>query len=250
LQRTALSAAAELIVRVLFGAEQYENVECTLLDLPMLIYAAADIHGHPYRMRSIEKQVAAHQPDVVVLAGDISGRCELDGMLEALKRLALPVLMIYGNCDRRDLKGRLSAFPNLHFIHRTSMRVGDVEIVGIGGTLPLPFHSRLGFREREAVAHVKGMLQKSSVLVAHPPPYGVRDRVLGLFHSGSRAVRKLMDSCSPALVICGHIHEQAGISKVDGTAVVNCAMGRSGNGALIRYDGSSDPICRMLTPIE
>jgi Icc-related predicted phosphoesterase len=216
----------------------------------MLIYAAADIHGHSYRMRSIEKHVAVHQPDVAVLAGDISGRREVDHLLEALNRLALPVLMIHGNCDSRDLKGRLSAFPNLHFIHRTSMRFGDVEIVGIGGTLPLPFHSRLGFREREAVTEVKGMLQKSSVLVAHPPPYGIQDRVLGLFHSGSRAVRQLMDGCSPALVICGHIHEQAGISKVGQTTVVNCAMGRSGNGALIRYDGFSDPICRMLPPIE
>lgn len=91
------------------------------------------------------------------------------------------------------------------------------------------------------------MLRTSSVLVTHPPPYGVRDRVLGRFHAGSRAVRRLVDLFSPALVICGHIHEQAGVETIGRTTVVNCAMGgRSGAGALISYDGESAPVCRML----
>jgi Icc-related predicted phosphoesterase len=117
----------------------------------------------------------------------------------------------------------------------------------MGGTLPLPFHSRLGFREADAVTRASAMLQAHSVLAVHPPPYGVRDRVLGMFHAGSRAVRRLVDSRSPALVVCGHIHEQAGVATIGRTIVVNCAMGRSSDGALIRYDGRSSPVCRMLS---
>jgi Icc-related predicted phosphoesterase len=131
-------------------------------------------------------------------------------------------------------------------LHLSLARFGDVEIFGIGGTLPLPFHSRLGFKETEIVDRAAGLLQSRSVLVVHAPPFGIRDRVLGRIHVGSRAVRRLVDRCSPALVICGHVHEQAGIEIIGKTIVVNCAMGRGCGGALIRYDGRSAPVCRLL----
>ncbi|MCB2147763.1 MAG: metallophosphoesterase family protein [Deltaproteobacteria bacterium] len=213
----------------------------------MLIFAAADIHGHRERIRSIERQIAVHRPDLLVLAGDISRRRQPDVMLDGLSRLDVPVLLIRGNSDCRDIGRRLQSFPRFRSIHLSAARFDGVDIVGIGGTLPLPFHSRLGFRETGAVTRVSAMLQAHSVLVVHPPPYGIRDRVLGKFHAGSRAVRRLVDRCSPALVICGHIHEQAGVETLGKTTVVNCAMGRSG-GALIRYDGRSAPVCRMLPP--
>jgi Icc-related predicted phosphoesterase len=199
-------------------------------------------------MRRLVRQIAAHRPDLLLLAGDICGHRQPEATLGGLNRLGLPVLLIRGNSDRRHLARLLPSFSRLRTIHLSAAHFGDVEIVGIGGTLPLPFHSRLGFREAEAINRVSAMLQAHSVLVAHPPPHGVRDRVLGRFHAGSRALRRLVDSCSPALVICGHIHEQAGVATIGNTIVVNCAMGRAGNGALIRYDGRSSPVCRMLPP--
>lgn len=214
----------------------------------MLIYAAADIHGHRERIRSIQKQVAVHRPDLLILAGDISRRRQPDVMLDGLNHLDLPVLLIRGNSDCRDLGRRLQSFSRLRSIHMSAARLGGVDIVGVGGTLPLPFHSRLGFRETETVTRLSAMLQAHSVLVVHPPPYGIRDRVMGKFHAGSRAVRRLVDRCSPALVICGHIHEQAGVETLGKTTVVNCAMGRSSGGTLIRYDGRSAPVCRMMPP--
>ena len=214
----------------------------------MLIYAAADIHGHPRRIRHLRRQIAVHRPDILLLAGDISGFRHPEAMLHELNRLGLPVLLIRGNSDPRHLARLLPSFPRLRSIHLAAARFGDVEIVGIGGTLPLPFHSRLGLKETDAVTRVCTILRAGSVLVAHPPPYGVRDQVLGRFHAGSRAVRRLVDSRSPALVVCGHIHEQAGAAALGDTIVVNCAMGRASDGALIRYDGRSSPVCRMLPP--
>lgn len=214
----------------------------------MLIYAAADIHGHPRRIRRLTSQVAAHRPDILLLAGDIAGRRQPAATLDGLNRLDLPVLLIRGNSDRRHLARLLPSFPRLRSIHLSAARFGEVEIIGIGGTLPLPFHSRLGFKEADAVTRVSAMLQAHSVLVAHPPPHGVRDRILGRFHAGSRAVRRLVDSRSPALVVCGHIHEEAGVATIGRSIIVNCAMGGASNGALIRYDGRSSPLCRMLPP--
>ncbi|BBO71251.1 metallophosphoesterase [Desulfosarcina alkanivorans] len=214
----------------------------------MLIYAVADLHGRFQRMQRVRREVAIHRPDVLVLAGDISTPWQPAAMLDTLNCLNLPVLLVRGNSDRRDLVPRLRPFARLRSVHLRRARFNGLEIVGIDGTLPLPFHSRLGFRETELVARVSGMLRPHSVLVVHPPPYGIRDRVLGRFHAGSRAVRRLVNRCSPALVVCGHIHEQAGVETIGPTTVVNCAMGRSGGGALIRYDGQSTPACTMLPP--
>ena len=214
----------------------------------MLIYAAADIHGHMHRIRQVEKQVAIHRPDLLVLAGDISRRRRPEVVLAALNRLDLPVLLVRGNSDCRALDRLIKPFPHLRDAHLSRVRVDDVAFVGVGGTLPLPFHSRLGVREAETVARISGLLKDHSVLVVHPPPYGVRDRVLGRFHAGSRAVRRLVDTCSPALVLCGHIHEQAGVATIGRTVVVNCAMGRSRAGAMIRYNGRSTPVGRVLLP--
>lgn len=215
----------------------------------MLIYAAADIHGHPQRIRRLTRQIDAHRPDILLLAGDISRRRQPEVMLDELNHLGLPVLLIRGNSDSRKLDRLLDSFPRLRSIHLSAARIDGVEIVGVGGTLPLPFHSRIGLNETESVNRVSALLTARSVLVVHPPPYGFRDRVLGKFHAGSRAVRALVDGFSPALVICGHIHEQTGVETIGRTTVVNCAMaGRSGAGALIRYDGRSSPVCRMLSP--
>lgn len=214
----------------------------------MLIYAAADLHGRSQRIRCIKRNIASFRPDILVLAGDISRCWQPDAMLDGLNRLNLPVFLIRGNSDSRHLASLLGPFTRLRSVHQSMARINGVEIVGAGGTLPLPFHSRLGLKETDLVARVSGMLRPHSILVVHPPPYGVRDRVLGKFHAGSRAVRRLVDRCSPALVICGHIHEQAGMETIGQTTVVNCAMGRDGNGALIRYDGQSAPACTMLPP--
>ena len=213
----------------------------------MLIYAVADIHGRSDRLRAILANVALHRPDVLVMAGDIfKGR--RPGVLEKLvSGISVPILSIGGNSDGRRLNTVPDRFAGLKTLHLMRETVQGIEFVGISGTLPLPFHSRLGFREAGQEACAARLLSEHSVLVVHPPPYGTRDRVFGRFHAGSRAVARLVDRCSPRLVLCGHIHEQAGVTSRDRTVVVNCAMGRGGQGALIRYDGRSVPQCRMLT---
>ncbi|MCX8195255.1 MAG: metallophosphoesterase, partial [Candidatus Micrarchaeota archaeon] len=61
-----------------------------------------------------------------------------------------------------------------------------------------------------------------SILVSHPPPFGVFDLV-GQMHVGSKAVRKLLEEKRPIMVICGHIHEHEGREVVRDTLVVKLA---------------------------
>jgi Icc-related predicted phosphoesterase len=163
-----------------------------------------------------------------------------------LSRLCLPVLLVRGNSDSRQLETLLDSFPALNSLHLIRKTVNSVNFVGVGGTLPLPFHSRLGFRESSMVTRLSDLLQSGDILVTHPPPYGIRDQVLGRFHAGSRAVKRLVEQWSPALVICGHIHDGSGVTRKGQTVVINCAMNRSCTGVLIDYDGRSAPACRLL----
>jgi Icc-related predicted phosphoesterase len=212
----------------------------------MLIYAAADLHGRPERLAAVETHVAAHRPDVLILAGDLSRRTRPDDVAGPLSRLSLPTFFVRGNSDSRRLEASLGRIPGLKHLHASRTTVNGIGFVGVGGTIPLPFHSRLALAESALAARLSDLLQPGDILVAHPPPHGVRDRVLGRFHAGSRTVRRLVECCSPAVVICGHIHEQAGIEMIGETAVVNCAVGRSCGGVLIRYDGQSAPECTLL----
>lgn len=213
----------------------------------MLIYAAADLHGRPERLAAVETHVAAYRPNLLVLAGDLSRRMRPDDVAGPLNRLSLPVFFIRGNSDSRRLEASLGQTTRLQHLHATRNTVSGIGFVGVGGTIPLPFHSRLGLAESALVDRLSDLLQPGDVLVAHPPPYGARDRVLGRFHAGSRAVKRLVERCSPTLIICGHIHEQFGVETLGKTVVVNCAMGRSCGGALIRYNGESVPECTMIT---
>jgi Icc-related predicted phosphoesterase len=70
-------------------------------------------------------------------------------------------------------------------------------------------------------------------LVSHEPPYNAQDKVFFGMHGGSKELRDLVDIIHPRLVLCGHIHEDPGFTKINSTTVVNCSMGKRGEGALI-----------------
>ena len=55
-------------------------------------------------------------------------------------------------------------------------------------------------------------------------------------HLGSKAIRRIVEVKKPILVLSGHIHEAPGYSKFDETFVVNCSLGKHGEGAIIKLD--------------
>jgi len=91
-----------------------------------------------------------------------------------------------------------------------------------------------------AEKRVGEVVDSRSVLVSHVPPYLLQDRVFIGHHAGSKELRKVVDSCQPRLVLCGHIHEDPGVVKSGGTTVVNCSMGKRTEGAFITVGDSVD----------
>jgi len=82
----------------------------------MLIYAVADIHGRADRLQTIRHTIETCHPDIVVLAGDVTGHKNSLPFINQINALPVPVLAIRGNSDRKKEKKegkRLNArFPN------------------------------------------------------------------------------------------------------------------------------------------
>jgi len=187
-------------------------------------------------MVMIKENILKHQPDVLIAAGDITHFTRPYPTIHQLNSMPVPVLAIRGNTDLARAEGLFERFSNISPLHLKKIILKSIHIVGLSGTLPLPFASRICLRENDTLQKIARMLKKDTVLVAHPPPWGLLDEVLGRFHAGSRGLKKIILSHQPRLVICGHIHERPGTAFIGDSQIVNCSMGRSGAGAIIDVD--------------
>ncbi len=107
-----------------------------------------------------------------------------------------------------------------------------IPFLGIGREPP-PQLSNLPIDDGSTKKPLKKLLKTSSVLVTHYPPYKIQDKIFIGTHGGSKELRSLIDTYKPRLVLCGHIHEDPGMTTVGDTTVVNCSMGKRTEGALV-----------------
>lgn len=212
----------------------------------MRIYATADIHGQKRRIALIRENIFRHKPDVLVIAGDISNVVHPARIIAQLDDMPVPVLAIRGNTDLARMDHLMEAHPNISSLHLREVFVNGACFTGVSGTIPLPFHSKISFREESLMKKLEPLVKSGSVVLAHPPPYRVLDEVLGRFHAGCRRLHKMLLARQPALLICGHIHERRGTAFVGKTLVVNCSMGRTGAGAMITFDPNQETTVEML----
>ena len=212
----------------------------------MNIYAVADIHGRQDRLDLIKNHVTLLKPDVLVIAGDITGHHELLSLIGQLNDLPIPVLAVRGNMDSQEVEKLLEQYPNISSLHKKKVTINGVSFVGLGGTIPVPFCSKICLREKRLIEETDYLIERDSVLVSHPPPYGTLDEGFGNLHAGSRGLRRLILEKQPRMLICGHIHERPGVAFLAKTIVVNCSMGRIGAGAVISMNNDQAPTVSMI----
>ena len=205
----------------------------------MRIYAVADLHGKNDRFERIRDNLSDLKADVLVLAGDITHYTSPGRILSRLNALPVPVLAIRGNSDLKRVDRLFQSFPNCIPIHAAPTRIGSIPVVGIGGTLPIPFRSRISFNEDLTLKRLEHLVDPDTILVTHTPPRGYQDRVMGRFHAGSFGLLKLIRKRRPQILICGHIHEDSGVSSIGRTRVVNCAFGRANSGILLAFENQN-----------
>ncbi|MBN1860254.1 MAG: metallophosphoesterase family protein [Candidatus Thermoplasmatota archaeon] len=202
----------------------------------MRILAVADIHGAQYRLNLVLNNVAVHKPDLVVVCGDITqfGPGELATTL--LNQIPVRTFAIPGNIDTFDVDQGIEAShaTNLHLKH---VVVQGVPFVGIGREIPAPITDPILLETGEKKP-LKTVLDRKSVLVTHVPPYKLQDRIFIGTHGGSRELHSILDAAHPRVVLCGHIHEDPGVTQMEKTTVVNCSLGKRTEGALVEINKS------------
>jgi Icc-related predicted phosphoesterase len=188
--------------------------------------------------------------DVLLCAGDITEKGN-KSLLECWKAQDWMtgvsaryewVLWIPGN---HDFGFDDEAFPRLNNVHCLLNR-GAVQLPGLtfAGISLSPCYDMPALAKHWChmtaspiqEAQIYEQLPPVDVLLSHCPPYGALDTAGTKFvpgyaskgqwqprHIGSRALLKYIGEHRPQLVVCGHVHEDAGDVTVAGTRIINCA---------------------------
>ncbi|MCP3926682.1 MAG: phosphoesterase [Desulfobacterales bacterium] len=212
----------------------------------MLIYAVADIHGKKSHLTTIRENIDKYNPDLLVVAGDLARRFRYRNILKELNNLKIPVASILGNTDWKFIHRIMDRESNLINLNLNNYTNKEFSFVGISGTITLPFKNIVCFNEKKRFDKISEFMSKDTILVAHPPPYGILDMVFRKYHSGSRYLKKFIEEHQPQLVLCGHIHEQTGRAFIEQTLVVNCAMTKHSKGAMIKLGKDHMPKVELV----
>jgi Icc-related predicted phosphoesterase len=78
--------------------------------------------------------------------------------------------------------------------------------------------------ERELAPIYDAIPMDTDIIVSHGPPYGIGDTNAAGQHCGSRELLIAIKRVHPRLVVCGHIHEGAGIYDCQGIRIVNASV--------------------------
>jgi Icc-related predicted phosphoesterase len=199
----------------------------------MRIYAVADIHGKTEKIDKIKTVISREAPDVLVVAGDISNFISPLKPFKQLRDIGIPIFGIRGNSDRKRVEKLLLEQKNTTLLNHVPVPYLGNRFLGLNGTIPLPFFSKICFRETHRLDSFKHSITPDTILVVHPPPRGICDKVGNRFNAGSFQLKTLIKNHPPLMVLCGHIHEQAGYQFFKNILVVNCAMNKIFGGAII-----------------
>ena len=191
----------------------------------MKILAVADIHGAQYRLNLVLKNIERYSPDLLVVCGDITQFGPGELARNFLDQIPIDTIAVTGNIDTFEVGKAIDDSKATKIELKKVIRKG-VSFVGVSGINPNHFK----------ILDDKKMINNQTVLVTHVPPFYTKDKVFIGMHGGSKELRALIDKYSPRLVVSGHIHEDPGFIKIGKTIFVNCSMGKSGEGALIKLD--------------
>lgn len=191
----------------------------------MKIFAVADIHGAQYRLNLVLKNIQKYSPDLVVICGDITQFGPGELAKNFLDQIPVETLAITGNIDTPDVSKGIDESKATK-IELKKVTKKEIPFVGISGVDSGQFK----------VLDEKKLLNEKSVLVSHVPPYGAQDKIFIGLHGGSKELKEIVDKYKPRLVLCGHVHEDPGFTKIGKTTVVNCSMGKRGEGALVEIN--------------
>ncbi len=216
----------------------------------MRILAISDIHGELYKTKKLLALVESREPDLIVVAGDITrfgpAKAAYD-IFDALKKTNRRIVAITGNADSRDVE-RIIRKKDLD-IHNKAVVIDKIGFVGFSGPTTLQMgnfaitnYDRINY----TLADLSGCERR--VLVSHVPPSNTKlDAVFSGEHVGSDFLRDVIEEAQPNLVICGHIHEARGVDRIGKTTIINPGALCDGYAAMIELGENGEVSHEMLS---
>ena len=194
--------------------------------------------------------------------------------IKELNNFNIPVLSVFGNGDWYD--SELNDLPynyekvikklkNIIDIDGGSGSIGGVKVVGFGGYLdPDIYFTEKGMRaintdKENALKRkiryndsekylMKLMKFNPDILLAHYTPYKCLDKMkergflLTGENMGVSSYNRAAKKYKPALIVCGHMHENQGQCKLGKTLVVNPGSAAEGKCAFIEFEDKNKKV--------
>jgi len=192
------------------------------MDKKIRILAAGDLHGDIAQAEKLAQKAEDENVDIIILTGDIThfgGSAE--GLIGPLVKRNKKVFLIPGNHENVETINLLADIYSVKNLHGYLFGCGGA--TNVGPILRLDEEEVKYLLER---SHKKIKDFKRKIMVTHEHPTGsIIDKMIP--DSGSQSIRDAVDKFKPDFVLCGHIHEAAGIEeKIGTTTVIN--VGKSG----------------------
>lgn len=197
------------------------------------LLAFTDPHGKPEALKSVLDLFRTEKPDLVVCTGDVSFfGVDYDLLMRGLSGLASPVYFVPGNHETPSTAKSLEIqFPYLKNLEFRMLEVAGARLAGLPATDAFWPGARPdeGLLAKAVEVGRAGDPAKPLVLLTHYPPAGTQvsgTSVLTPDSGGSRLVRHIVEALAPALVVCGHYHQDFGKeAHVGATRIVNPGPG-------------------------
>ena len=218
----------------------------------MKFLVLSDIHGDVENLDKLDARF--NEADAVLFGGDFAKfEHEETGkpVLEKLLKKHENIFAVLGNCDNPDFLSEIEAADVS--VEGTIAFHNGIAICGSGGgtkfTGTTPFE-----RDEDEILSDYDVVENASadsadenghwpnlVLIMHNPPKETEcDKLPNGVHVGSEKLRAYIEKRTPFLVVTGHIHESAGISKIGDTTVINPGSLAEGKYALVEAEKGTE----------
>ncbi|RAP49275.1 MAG: metallophosphoesterase [Methanosphaera sp. SHI613] len=203
----------------------------------MKFLVITDIHSNPDKIYSYLDE---NPVDEIIITGDVTEFGPEELFIDTLNKFSqyANVHALHGNCDPKNAPELLEQ-SDITSIHDNVSSIGNIKLVGFGGSNPTPFDTPNEYTDEQLYENLNKYSDQLksddfSILVTHAPPLDTNaDKIESGAHVGSCAVRKIIEECQPTLNICGHVHESIGQDKIGDTIIINPGDAATGHACII-----------------
>jgi Icc-related predicted phosphoesterase len=193
----------------------------------------------------MHRKIDVPDGDVLVHAGDITGRGELDVLEDFNMWLGeLPhkhKVVICGNHDfcferSREKEAARATLTNCVYLQDEEVVIDGVKFYGTPWQ-PWFYNWAFNLKRPEDLGAIWSKIPNDTdVLLVHGPPQGKGDLTINGDRPGCTELLKRIQNLNLKLVVTGHIHEGYGLYYEGETAIINASVNT------VRYEPINDPV--------